>query len=465
MTRQKTGRKMLLAMAALAMVATSCGRSDDNSSNNSSNNGGGSNTTVDGGGGDGETGGFAVNTDDCPDNGTDGIDGDTITLASSFPQSGLTAAFAQISKGYKAYFDKVNDAGGVDVAGKKYKIKVVDKDDEYNAAKTSSNINELVGTSGDKAFAVFNVVGTANNIAIRDDLGENCVPNLFAATGSPAWGNEGYPWLVGSTLAPYTIEAVAFANYLKENKPDAKVAMLVQDDDYGKAYEEGLKQAIEGTDITVVDVKTYQTGTNDVAAQVTGLAASGADVFFNGSTLLACPNGLQEATKAGWKRDVTFVSGTCISKTLMGLAGADAEGVIAFTNTIDPENPAYADSEQMKEYLDTIDKFGEADVDPTNGIVAYGYTQAAIFVHVLENSPELTRSAVLNTLRNIDTDEQLGMLVEGVTLKMGADDAFLAENVQTVQYDAKAAHFNNVGEILDFEGKTTEITPGDLING
>jgi branched-chain amino acid transport system substrate-binding protein len=463
MTRQKTGRKMLLAMAALAMVATSCGRSDDNSSNNSNT------PTSQGSGGEnggGETpSGFSVNTDDCPDNGTDGISGDTITLASSFPQSGLTAAFAQISKGYKAYFDQVNDAGGVEVAGKKYKIEVVDKDDEYNAAKTSSNINELVGTSGDKAFAVFNVVGTANNVAIRDDLGENCVPNLFAATGSPAWGNADYPWLVGSTLAPYTIEAVAFADYLKENKPDAKVAMLVQDDDYGKAYEEGLKQAIEGTDITVVDVKTYQTGTNDVAAQVTGLAASGADVFFNGSTLLACPNALQEASKSNWKRDVTFVSGTCISKTLMGLAGADAEGVIAFTNTIDPENPAYKDSEQMKAYLETIDKFGASDVDPTNGIVAYGYTQAAILVHVLEKSPELTRSAVLNTLRNIDTDEQIGMLVEGVTLKMGADDAFLAENVQTVQYDSKEAHFNNVGEILDFEGKTTEVTPDDLING
>ena len=462
MQRQRTSRKVLLLIAALAMVAASCGRSDDNSGS-----GGGGNT----GGGETETPSgdeFAVDTADCPDNGTDGISGDTITLASSFPQSGLTAAFAQISKGYKAYFDQVNDAGGVEVAGKKYKIEVVDKDDEYNAAKTSANITELVGNDGSKAFAVFNVVGTANNIAIRDDLGENCVPNLFAATGSPAWGNAEYPWLVGSTLAPYTVEAVAFADYLKENDPTAKVAMLVQDDDYGKAYEQGFAQAIEGTDITVTKVAKYTAGSNDVSAQVTELAATGADVFFNGSTLLACPNALQKASEANWTRAHTFVSGTCISKTLMGLAGADADGVIAYTNTIDPANPAYADSDALAAYKETLEKFGESDVDPENGIVAYGYTQAAILVKVLEDSPELTRSAVLDTMRNIDVSEQMGMLVDGVTLKMNADDAYLAENVQTIQYkfvSEDEAYFENVGEILDFEGKTKEITPEDLING
>jgi branched-chain amino acid transport system substrate-binding protein len=87
---------------------------------------------------------------------------------------------------------------------------------------------------------VFNVVGTANNVTIREDLNENCVPNVFAATGSPTWGNPDYPWLIGSTLAPYTLETQAFADYLEENQPDAKVAMLVQDDDFGAAYEEGF---------------------------------------------------------------------------------------------------------------------------------------------------------------------------------------------------------------------------------
>ncbi len=443
---------------AFCLLATACGggRSDSSSSG-----GGGSSGSGGGGGGGTSTG---VDTSNCPDTNTAGISGDTITLASSFPQSGLTAAFSQISKGYKAYFDKLNAAGGVEVAGKKYKIKVVDKDDEYNASKTVQNINEEVGTNGDKAFAVFNVVGTANNIAIRQSLNESCVPNLFAASGSPAWGNPKFPWLVGSTLAPYALEGVAYANYLKDNQPKAKVAMLVQDDDFGKAYEEGFKNAIKGTDITVAKVATYPTGANEVSSQVTGLAASGADAFFNGATLLACPNALQEAVSSKWTRESTFVSGTCISKTLMGLAGQNADGVLATTNIKDPLNPAFKDDAAMKEYRSTLSEFGAKDVDADNGIVAYGYTQAAVLQYVLEKSPKLTRSDVVNTMRTIDT-KGLGLLIDGVNAKMSADDPYLAENLQLIKYDAGNKYFTNLGDIIDFEGKTKDLTPKDLVNG
>ena len=450
--------RALLALLALTLLATACGGRDDDD-DAGSGGGGGTETTE----GSGEGGGGLIDTTDCPDNGTAGISGDTITLASSFPQSGLTAAFAQISKGYNAYFAKLNAEGGVEIAGKKYKIEVKDKDDEYNASKTVQNINELAGTDGDKAFAIFNVVGTANNIAIREAMGENCVPNVFAATGSPTWGNPDYPWLGGSTLAPYPLEAKAFADYLAEEKPHATVAMLVQDDDFGKAYEEAFKLAIEGTDITVVEVATYPAGAGDVGSQVTSLAASGADAFFNGATLLACPNALEKAKAAGWEA-ITFVSGTCISKTLMGLAGANADKVIAATNTIDPMNPAYADHPAMADYLATIEEFGAADIDPENGIVAYGYTQAAILVEVLKGLETLDRVSLMEAMRNIDGITGVGMLVDGVEVRTSADDPFLAENLQLVQYDGAAGHFNNVGEVLDFEGKTAELTPEDLIN-
>lgn len=457
MQRKRTLRLTPLLLAFCLIVAA-CGSGRDSDSGSTSSGGG-----TDPEGEPVAEGEFAVDSADCPDNEKAGIEGNTITLASSFPQSGLTAAFAQISKGYKAYFDKLNDEGGVEVNGEKYMIEVIDKDDEYNASNTISNINELVGTDGSEAFAVFNVVGTANNVAIRQVLNDNCVPNLFVASGSPAWGNPDFPWLVGSTLAPYSLEGVAYADYLKENQPEAKVAMLVQDDDFGKAYEEGFKNAIEGSDITVTDVATYPTGSSDVAAQVTSLAGTGADAFFNGATLLACPNALQEADGA-WERESTFVSGTCISKTLTGIAGPSADGILATTNIKDPQNPAFADDEAMGTYMDTLTEFGASDVDPENGIVAYGYTQAALFQHVLENSPELTRSAVLNTLRNIDT-EGLGLLIEGVPAKMSADDPFLSENLQLIQYDAENAYFENVGEVLDFEGKTKELTPEELITG
>ena len=111
-----------------------------------------------------------------------------------------------------------------------------------------------------------------------------------------------------------------------------------------------------------------------------------------------------------------------------------------------------------------IDEFGADDVDPENGIVAYGYTQAAVFEYVLGQVDELSRSAVINALRTIDT-EGLGLALDGVQIKMGADDPFLAENLQLIQYDSANKYFENVGEVIDFEGKTADLTPEDLING
>src|SRR6478609_9114051 len=424
-------RTLVLLLALVALVAASCSGRSESTDGGGSDGGGG-------GGGDGESG-AVVDTADCPDTGTAGIEGGTIKLASSFPQSGLTSAFAQISKGYLAYFDKVNADGGVEVAGKKYKIEVVSKDDEYKPATTAQNIEEEVGTEGTDAFAVFNVVGTANNVAIRDDLNELCVPNIFAATGSPVWGNTSYPWTIGSTLAPYTVEAKAFADYLKENKPDAKVAMLVQNDDFGKAYEEGFKQQIEGSDITVTEVKTYEAGTDEVTSEDTSLKASGADTFFNGATLLACPNALNAANDQGWDA-VTFVSGTCISKTLMGIAGEAADGVFATTNIMDPMNPAFADNADMKEYFATLKEFGADDVDPENGIVAYGYTQGALLVEILESLDTLDRSSLMNKMYDLK-DVTGGLLIPGVEVNTSPDDRFLAEDVQMIQYDASKKYF------------------------
>jgi branched-chain amino acid transport system substrate-binding protein len=449
-------RTLVLLLAILALVAASCsGRSEDTGGGGGSDGGGG-------GKGDGGGSGAVVNTDDCPDTGTAGIEDGTIKLASSFPQSGLTSAFAQISKGYKAYFAKVNDEGGVEVAGKKYKIEVVDKDDEYKPATTAQNIESEVGAEGTDAFAVFNVVGTANNVAIRDDLNELCVPNIFAATGSPVWGNSSYPWTIGSTLAPYTVEAKAFADYLKKEKPNAKVAMLVQNDDFGKAYEEGFKQQIKGSDITVTQVKTYEAGTDEVTSEVTSLKASGADTFFNGATLLACPNALNAAADQNWDA-VTFVSGTCISKTLMGIAGEAADGVFATTNIKDPLNPAFKDDAAMKEYNETLAKYGADDVDPENGIVAYGYTQGALLVEILESLDKLDRATLMNKMYDLK-DLTGGLLLDGVEVNTSPDDRFLAEDVQMIQYNAANKYFENVGDVLDFEGTTPDITPEDLIN-
>ncbi len=448
---RKRRSKILVVAMTLGLLASACSRSSDKSSSG-------------GGSGDSGSGAGALDASNCPpDTQTAGISGDTIHLASSFPQSGLTAAFSEISKGYKAYFSYLNDQGGVEVAGKKYKIDVTDKDDMYNAATTAKNIDEEVGTDGSKAFAVFNVVGTSNNLAIRQSLGDNCVPNLFAATGSPAWGNPKYPWTIGSSLAAYTLEASVYADYLKKTKPDAKVAMLIQDDDFGQDYEQGFKKAIAGSNIKVVQVKTYPVGASDVGSQVTSLAATGADVFFNGATLLACPDALQKAQAAGWT-PLTFVSGTCISKTLMGIAGPSADKALSITNVKDPINPKFANDADLKLYKEQVAKY-EPDADIDNGIVAYGWTQGALFVEALKTVKKLDRQSVMEAVRSMNHLKG-GLLLDGVTVTTsGESDPYMGETVQLVQYNAANKYFDDVGPLVDDEGKTKSLTPPDLING
>lgn len=445
--------RLLAVLLALALLGAACTRDDDDDGETEA--------------GDGETEAAAIPTEDCPTDPTEEIEGDTIKLVSSFPQSGLTAAFSEIARGWRAYFQMVNDEGGVQIGERTFTIEWDDRDDEYNAARTASNIQELVGPEGDQAFATFSVVGTANNLAIRDTLHDLCVPNLFAATGSPAWGNPDYPWMIGSTLSPYTLEGYMFAQLLEEEDPDATVAMLVQDDDFGRAYEEGFRQAIEGTDIEVVEVQQYETGASEVAAQVTSLAASDADAFFNGGTLLACPDALSQAAQNNWE-PITWVSGTCISKTLMGIAGAAADGVYSGSNLMEPLNPEWDDNEAMQLYRDTVAEY-EPEADVENGIVAYGWTQAALLVDALENAEAPTRLAVMESIRNIDGVSDAGVLLPGVSITTSPDDAYMGEALQLAQYNFQGENERNffelLGEPVDFEGETAELTPEDLITG
>jgi branched-chain amino acid transport system substrate-binding protein len=451
--------RLLSALLLLVLFSAACSSRDDDDDAATGGSGGG--------GGDEESS-SSIDTSDCLTDPTAEIEGDTIKLVSSYPQSGLTAAFAEIANGWQSYFNMINEEGGVEIAGKSYQLEWETKDDEYNSAKTVSNIDEMLGTEGDKAFAAFSVVGTANNLAIRDTLAEECVPDLFAATGSPAWGNPDYPWLIGSTLSPYSLEGQVFAELLKDQAPDAKVAMLVQDDDFGKAYEDGFKAAIEGTDIEVVKVEKYATGASEVAAQITSLAASGADAFFNGATLLACPAALQSAADANWQRDFTWVSSTCTSKTLMGIAGADAADVYSISNLKDPQDPQWDDDEAMSLYTETVAKYFP-DTDTQNGIVGYGWTQGAAFVEALRNAEAPTRLAVMESVRNLELGDDIGILLPDTGITTNADDPFMGERLNLVQYKFESPdarnHFVIVGDLYDFEGKTAELTPEELITG
>jgi branched-chain amino acid transport system substrate-binding protein len=436
--------------AAIALLAAACGSSRNNSSS--------SNTTTPGSSGSNAP---VVNTADCPaGNDAVGVNGDTITIGTSLPQSGTYSAFDAIRKGEQGYFTYLNAQGGVTVAGKKYKIKLVVKDDAYEAAKTVANVNALV--QSDKVFGLFNVVGTKNNLAVRDFVSSECVPNLLIASGAVQWGNPKFPWMIGSELVPYPLEVQAFVNYLKEKKPNATIALLKANDDFGQSYEETLKELVKGTSLKIVQTQGYDPETSDVKTQVTSLAATKADAFFIGATLLACPNALNAMGDAGWK-PIAYMSGTCVSKLLFTLAGANAQGVLTVTPLMDPADPANDSNPAVQTYKTEVKK-AFADADVSDGIVAYGWTTGALLAKTLELSPKLDRGSVMNAIHTLPGVKDVGLQLPDSTWTTSANDAFIGETFQMISWDAKAGHSDPVGALIDDNGKTAALSPPSLLN-
>jgi len=428
----------------LSLAAAACGGRDDDDTSS-----GGTGGTA----GDGSEAAFSIDTDNCSSyNPTQGVTDNTIKIGSSFPQSGLFSAFAKISVGYAAYFDYINDQGGVN--GRQ--IELITKNDEYLPDRTKQNVNELVQSDG--VFALFNVVGTPNNLAIRDDLGDQCIPDIYTATGSQLWGEtEAYPWVIGS-IPTYPTEAAIFADWLKANKPTAKVAILSQNDDFGQGYVEGLKAAIDGTEISIVNEQTYNPDDPDVKSQITTLSSTDADTALLATTGAKCFQALNAVREANWSPTI-YISGTCTSSTIVGLAQPGAnDGVLSSIYLMDPADPQWDSNAAMQEFQTLGAQHGIAGEDLQNGIVGYGWTMGALFVETLKRAGDITRQSVMETAYTWDALE-VGLLLPGITINTsGADDPFPIEQMQIGQYNGQFWELQ--GDIVSFEGETSDYIGG-----
>lgn len=415
-----TGIAVLLL--ALSLVAAACGGRDDDSGSGSDS------------GGSGDSGGSTeqqlANPDDCENyNGTQGVEGDVIKIGNSLPQSGTFAVFDKVRAGLQAYFDFTNANGGV----KDKQLELLSLDDAYLPERTRANVEQLVQTDG--VFAFVGNVGTENNQLAQQYFAENglCVPNLAVATGYPGFGDPAAdPWIING-LPNYGLESVAFANYLEENQPEAKVAILAQNDSFGDSYVDAFKSAIEGTDITVVAEQTFdpKVETNP-QGQVTTLAGSGADALLLGVTSIPCPNALKSVKDSGWA-PLTYVTLTCSSKVLMSLAGDAAEGTISTRATYDPADPASANQPGVQEFKTEGAKYGLSPEDLDDLNVAAGWGMGGYLVQLLEAAPELERASVMNTAW-FQQDISYGMNVEGITWTTdGEADPFGFEQLQFIK--------------------------------
>ena len=434
--RAKTHRRgrsgvTIVFVIVLALVAAAC----------SGNRSTAKPATTSPGSGTGPTTASVVDTSTCPSaNDTTGVTGDTITIGTSVAQSGTYAPFSAILDGEQAYIDYTNAKGGVTVAGKQYKIKLIAKDDGYVASRTVTNVNSLL--TDDHVFALLNVVGTKNNLAIRDLVNRECVPDLFAASGATQWGNHKFPWLIGSELVPYPLEVKRFVEYLKATKPDATIAVLKANDDFGQSYADTLTQLVKGTNLKIVKTEQYDSTGAEVKTQVNNLAATKADVFFLGATLLACPAGLSAAAAAGW-HPITYMSGTCVSKVLFSIAGPPANGVFSVTPLLDPADPKNVNLPAMTLYKTQVAKY-KPKADTSDGIVGYGWTTGALLVKTLESAKKLDRGSVMEAARTLKDVSGVGLQIPAAKWNTSADDWFIGETFQFIKYDATAGHTDAV---------------------
>ncbi len=443
--KSRRGLTRLLAVGLVgALAAVGCANKQDTGG---SSGGGGTGGTAAGGGS-----AFAVGTDKCndPAKATAALSGNEIKFGSSFPQSGVLAAFADIYKGWDASFKAQNASGGLN--GKQ--LVAITKDDGYQPEKTKTNVQEMIDK--DNVFALMGVVGTPNNLAIRGSLNKDCVPDLFAATGSQLMGNPGkYPWVIGS-LPSYATEGAVFASYLKQNKPNAKVGILRQNDDFGEGYLDAFKQGIEGTGITIVGTETYEATVTDVASQVTKLNGTGADTLLLAVTTLTCPNAIKSvAEKQGWN-PLVYVSATCASKTLMGLAGDSGKGVITGIYLKQPADPQWANDPAMQKYKSTLAAAGITDQkEVDNTIIAFGYTIGDLLIQTLQKSPNLSRQAVMQTAYNLKGLTP-GLVLPGITVNTsGSSDPYPIEQLQIGSWNGD--FFVPQGEMISYEGKTSTL--------
>jgi ABC-type branched-subunit amino acid transport system substrate-binding protein len=329
------------------------------------------------------------------------------------------------------------------------------EDDQYNAEQTPGAVDKLIA-DGVNIFS--GIIGSPNNLAVRDTLNDNCIPQLEALTGSPAWGDVAdYPWTTGQ-LVPYDIESKVYAAQIQELFPDgASVYLYNVNNEFGQYYVDAFNEVSGDFGIEILGDETIEPG--DAAppiAQVTNIAAAKPDV------IMAIPLGAQcitfltelanaKAANAGWEPQV-YITNTCASSLILGAAGAAADGIFTSGNGIDIVNPANHEIPSVVQFRDYMAAEGLSDVEAT---AAAGWVTAEVVVEILRQAQAsdagLTRESIINAARNFDYHPSL--YLDGINFTMsGEEDPYGAQSLVVRTYDAETKTFEDVGEIItEFE--------------
>jgi len=364
-----------------------------------------------------------------------------IKIGNIMPYSGPASAYGVIGKTEEAYFKKVNAEGGIN--GRK--INFISYDDAYSPPKTVEQARKLV--ESDEVLLIFNPLGTPPNTAIQKYLNTKKVPQLFVATGATKWNDpKNFPWTMG-WQPNYQSETQIYAKYILKEKPNAKVAILYQNDDYGKDYLKGFKDGLGAKAASMIVMEeSYEVSEPTIDSHIVKLKSTGADVFINITTPKFAAQAIKKNAEIGWK-PLHFLNNVSASiGSVIKPAGMEnAQDIISSQYLKDPTDAQWKDDAGMKAWNEFLDKY-YPEANRADASVMFGYTVAQGLVHVLKASGDnLTRENVMKQAASIK-DLELGGLLPGIKVNTSASDFAPISSVQLIRF--KGETWERFGEIL-----------------
>jgi branched-chain amino acid transport system substrate-binding protein len=327
---------------------------------------------------------------------TPGVTSNSILLGGTAPLTGEASAGAGVAKGADAYFKYVNDHGGV--FGRKITYKYVD--DGYEPQRTFLAARQLVQQDG--VFALFNTLGTNNNVAIRSFLNQEGVPQLFVASGATTFGRDArqYPWTIGY-IPTYRAESEVYARYILKTRPKAKIAILYQDDEYGKDLVSGLQAGLGRKASLIVKKVGYDPTSPDVKSEVAQLKASKANTFMIFAFGKFAIQAFIYANQLGWHPQI-FVNDVASATSLMVLSPPKAtEGAISIVFGKDPDSPLWKNDKGMKLFFSIMKRYSPGD--HPSGYYSAGMASAYTMVDALKKAGKnLTRKGVMDAATHLN---------------------------------------------------------------
>jgi branched-chain amino acid transport system substrate-binding protein len=363
-----------------------------------------------------------------------------IKIGNIMPYSGVASGYGVIGKTEAAYFKMINAEGGIN--GRK--INFISYDDGYTSAKAVEQARKLV--ESDEALLIFNSLGTSSNTAIQKYMNNKKVPQLFVATGATKWNDpKNFPWTMGWQPS-YQSEARIYAKYLMKDKPDAKIAVLYQNDDFGRDYLKGLKDGLGSKASMIVAEEGYEVSEPTMDSHIVKLRASHADIFISFTTPRFASQAIKKLAEMNWTplHILSNVSAS-VGGVIKPSGFENSQGILSAAYAKDGADPQWDNDPGMKKFIDFLAKY-YPEGNKLDGSVVYGYGAAQTMVKVLQMcGDDLTRANVMKQAASLK-DFAPDTLLPGITVNTSATDYAPLNQLQMMRF--KGEKWELFGEII-----------------